>query len=78
MTTFLLIAMWLVVAVVVAATLIPFSKVSHGMVRGADFPRQQVLGIAVVLIVVAVWFTPPGWRWVVGLMIPSVLAQAFY
>ena len=78
MTTFLLIAMWLVVAVVVAATLIPFSKVSHGMVRGADFPRQQVLGIAVVLIIVAVWFTPPGWRWVVGLMIPCVLAQAFY
>ncbi|WP_386680541.1 endonuclease/exonuclease/phosphatase family protein [Loktanella sp. R86503] len=78
MMTFSLITMWLVAAVIVLATVIPFSTVSHGMVRGADFPRQQVLAFAIVLIVVAAVMMPPGWMWVIGLMIPCVLAQGFY
>jgi len=76
--TFVEIVMWLAVASVVIFTLVPFSSVSHGMVRGADFARQQVLAIAIVLIALAVWFIPPGWQWVAGLMIPCALAQGFF
>ena len=78
MMTFLQIVIWLMVAILVLFTLIPFLRISHGFVRGADFPRQQVLLAAVVLGALMLWFEPPGWGWVVGLMVPVALVQAIY
>lgn len=78
MVTFFQIVMWLTVAIVVMFTLIPFLRISHGLVRGADFPRQQALLLATVMVGLAVWFRPAGWLWMLGLMVAAALVQAFF
>ena len=78
MTTFLQIAIWSLAAILVLFTLIPFSRISHGFVRGADFPRQQVLLLAVLLGAAMLWFEPPGWTWVIALMVAVAIVQAIF
>lgn len=72
------ILMWIAVAVVLAFTLIPYARISHGFVRSADFPRQQVLVLAVLVMAVAWWFAPSGWPWMLGLMALCAASQFFY
>lgn len=72
------ILLWFFVAVTVVATLLPFSRRAHGFIRSADFPRQQVLGLAILLIGVAWWFHPLYWRWIYGLMVACALVQLYY
>ncbi|MFO7805951.1 MAG: endonuclease/exonuclease/phosphatase family protein [Paracoccaceae bacterium] len=49
------IVIWAAVATVAGLTVLPSSRLSHGFVRGGDFPRQQLLAVALVLVPV-VWF----------------------
>lgn len=72
------ILLWLGAAIVVIVTLLPFSRLSHGFIRSADFPRQQVLLLALVLIAFAGWSRPPGWIWILGLMVAAALTQAIH
>ena len=78
MTIFLLSAMWILTVAAVLFTLLPFSRIAHGFVRGADFPRQQVLLLAIVLGAAVAWFRPDGWGWVLGLMAACAAVQAIY
>ncbi len=70
--------MWICVVLVVLFTAIPLSRVSHGMVRSADFPRQQVLLIAVILTGIALYYRPAGWPWITGLMVICGAVQFFH
>ncbi len=70
--------LWLGAAIVVFVTLLPFSRMSHGFIRSADFPRQQILFLALLLIAVTWWFEPPAWPWIFGLMIAASVAQFFH
>lgn len=72
------ILLWVAVAVVVSFTVIPYLRISHGFVRSADFPRQQVLLLALILMALAWSFAVPGWPWVLALMGLSALSQFFY
>lgn len=78
MITILQIVMWLLVVVVVLFTVIPFSRVAHGMVRGADFPRQQVLFLAVLLGGIVAWLRPDAWVWIVAAMIACAVVQSIF
>ncbi len=78
MIIFAEILLWLAVTIVVLTTLLPFSRAAHGIIRGADFPRQQVLLLAAIMIGIAWWYAPPGWPWIIGLMIASALIQFIY
>lgn len=48
----------------VVATVLPFFAVSHGIVRVGDFPRQQFLGLAALLLVASIFLgtDETGWR----------------
>ncbi|MFC6761060.1 hypothetical protein ACFQFQ_18710 [Sulfitobacter porphyrae] len=40
---------WVTAALLLIATLLPLSKLPHGIVRGGEFPREQIFVLAVVL-----------------------------
>ncbi|MBS1303988.1 endonuclease/exonuclease/phosphatase family protein [Loktanella sp. SALINAS62] len=72
------ITLWVLTACVVFMTVVPMSRVSHGFIRAADFPRQQLLVLVVVLLGFAGWLNPAGWMWMMGLLALCGLNQGFY
>ncbi len=49
-------------AVVTLMTLLPFVKAPHGLVRGPDFARIQLLFTGLLLILIVVWRASPAWQ----------------
>ena len=47
-------------ALLAVVTLVPFLPIAHGSVRICDFPRLQIVGLAVALIVLTAGFGPEG------------------
>ena len=47
---------WGVVALVAAISVLPFSKIPHGAIRGMAFPREQLFVLTVALAAVAAVF----------------------
>ncbi|RYH02252.1 hypothetical protein EU805_10395 [Salipiger sp. IMCC34102] len=72
------IGLWVVTGLTAFATVLPQSRLSHGFVRSADFPRQQLLALAIALICGALWLRPEGWGWMVGVLAACVVLHAFY
>lgn len=62
------------------ATLLPHLPVAHGVVRIGDFPRQQILALALVMLVLTVVFggTEAAWRIVQVVFFAVAAAQAFF
>jgi endonuclease/exonuclease/phosphatase (EEP) superfamily protein YafD len=71
-------AAWLIsaaAAVLAIATLLPFLRVAHGIVRVCDFPRLQIAALALVLAGLALWIVEPGWlAWMLALLLAAVVA----
>ena len=72
------IGLWIIVGLVVIFTAVPMLRVSHGFVRSADFPRQQVLMVAVGTMIVIAIVRPQNEWWMIGLLALSVLNHAIY
>ncbi len=69
----LIVIAWILVGVLLLATLLPLSKFPHGAVRGLEFPREQLFLIAAVLaVVMAIWH--PGTAGVLGTCALALLA----
>ncbi|MGJ5619904.1 endonuclease/exonuclease/phosphatase family protein [Sulfitobacter sp. MF3-043] len=73
MTTLGIGLLWFVGLLVLVATLIPFSKIPHGVVRGLAFPRQQLFLMALALAVLMLVVHPNAWGWF-GAMTLGLLA----
>ncbi|MEW9918314.1 endonuclease/exonuclease/phosphatase family protein [Marimonas sp. MJW-29] len=73
------ILLWLLTAFLLAATMLPISKVARGAIRGLDFPRQQYFLLAA-LLAVCVFIFVPGWLGGLGgpLLILIGAVQLFY
>lgn len=67
----MLLAVSLLSAFLVLATLVPYLPISHGLVRVGAFPLQQVMGIALIMLVGILVARPAGASW---LAIEVVLA----
>lgn len=65
----------LAAAVLVAATILPFVPVAHGLVRVCDFPRVQIAVLAVLVAALALWLVEPLW-WAVTLALALLAAIA--
>ena len=65
-------------AIVAAMTATPAIPIAHGLVRVCDFPRLQIAGIAVLLIVSTLAFLPigPGALLLLAVQISTAAAQA--
>lgn len=59
MTDFLQPLFWVTVAILLISSILPFSKIAHGAIRGLAFPRQQFLILAIILAIVALLFLDP-------------------
>ena len=70
---FLTILAWALLAVFVIATVLPLSKVPFGIVRGGEFPREQIFVLCLVL-AVAFPFVQQGQVGVVGAAIAVLIA----
>lgn len=55
METSLTIVIWGLAVLLVVATLLPLSKVPFGAIRGLAFPREQMVALALVLVVALPW-----------------------
>jgi endonuclease/exonuclease/phosphatase (EEP) superfamily protein YafD len=75
-----LIAAALVTAFFALSTALPFLPVAHGIVRVGDFPRQQVMWIALALVAAILAFQPDGTGWdVIAVVLVAVVAvQAWH
>ena len=62
LATILLGLFWGVVALVAAISVLPFSKIPHGAIRGMAFPREQLFVLTVALAAVALVFLEPDHR----------------
>lgn len=73
------ILIWAIIVFLGLFTILPFSKISHGFVRAAAFPRLQILCVAL-LTAVAAYFTLEGQNvWMtIGLLLAISLVQAAY
>ena len=71
--------LWVLTGFLLAATVLPISKVPIGAIRGLDFPRQQYFLIALVL-AVCVFVLVPGWLGGLGgpLIVALAAVQLFY
>lgn len=45
------------------SSIVPFLKIPHGLVRGPEFLRLQILALSAVLVPVAVWAVTGPWLW---------------
>ncbi|MCB5198688.1 endonuclease/exonuclease/phosphatase family protein [Loktanella sp. TSTF-M6] len=72
------ILLWGLTGFVIVMTIVPLLRVSHGFVRSADFPRQQVLLLLLVLIPLAIWLQPEGALWMIAALVLCGLNQGFY
>ncbi|MBD3664728.1 endonuclease/exonuclease/phosphatase family protein [Sulfitobacter aestuariivivens] len=72
MTFAAIIVLWTVTGVLVVATALPFTKVSHGSIQGLAFPREQFLGVALVAMLAFWYFQPDNWG--IGLIAMGVVA----
>lgn len=74
-----MILLWLLTGFLLAATVLPVSKVAMGAIRGLDFPRQQYFLLAVVL-AVCVYLFLPDWLGGIGgpLLVLIALVQLIY
>lgn len=70
---FLTILAWALLAVFVIATVLPLSKVPFGIVRGGEFPREQIFVLCLVL-AVAFPFVQQGQVGIVGAAIAVLIA----
>ena len=70
---------WVLTGLLVAMTLVPVSRISHGFVRVMSFPRQQIILIAVVLAIIAPFALSGQGLWLTLAALAGVLAfQMFY
>lgn len=60
LSTILIGVLWVFIVILVIGSLVPLSKVPHGIVRGLPFPREQYLLLSVALAVL-VPFVHSGW-----------------
>ena len=75
----MLVAASLVALVIALGTFLPFLKIAHGLARVGDFPRQQLLAVAILVLAVSIWWSDGGvaWRVIQGVMIVTALIQAW-
>ncbi len=73
MTMFLNTLVWGLSILLLIATLLPFSKMAHGAVRGAAFLREQLFVLAIVLVIALIWLGPDAWAWV---MVVALIVSA--
>ncbi len=59
----LIIFAWVLCVIVILGTLLPFSKVPHGAVRGLAFLSEQFFGVAIILAVVMPLLHPTAMGW---------------
>lgn len=71
--------LWVLSIFLVIASLLPLSKIPHGIVRGLAFPREQFFGLAVILAVLMpiVHPNPIGWSGC-AVLIGAAVLQAVY
>lgn len=50
---------WIGVGFLFLSSILPFSKIAHGMVRGIAFPREQLFVLSLTMIVLAIAFLDP-------------------
>ena len=72
LSTILIVVLWILLAILVIGSLVPLSKVPHGIVRGLAFPREQYLIISVALAVL-VPFVHSGWALVAALVLLAIV-----
>lgn len=75
----MLLASCIVTIIVALGTFLPFLPIAHGFVRVGDFPRQQMLATAIIVLAVSVWWSDDGilWHVVQATMIVTALVQAW-
>lgn len=75
----LIILLWAVTAILLIATLLPFSKMPFGLVRAGEFPREQIF-MGSLLLAAAMPFVHSGdLAWLgSGILIAIALVQAFH
>jgi endonuclease/exonuclease/phosphatase (EEP) superfamily protein YafD len=57
METALIVSLWLVTVIFVLASLLPLSRLPHGVVRGLEFPREQIFVLALLAAgIMAFWY----------------------
>lgn len=79
MTTILITVLWILGVLLVIASLLPLSKIPHGIVRGLAFPREQFFGMAVILAVLILIVHPNPIGWIGGAVLVGVaVLQAVY
>jgi len=78
MTVIFDVIIWLAIVTVVGLTVLPSLRIAHGFVRGGDFPRQQLLVIALFLVPV-VWLVGlPGQGFAWLLLVAATGVQVFH
>ena len=59
LATILLSLFWGIVAIIAVVSVLPFSKIPHGAIRGMAFPREQLFLLTALLAVVALFWLAP-------------------
>ncbi len=75
----MLLASCIVTAIVALGTFLPFLPIAHGFVRVGDFPRQQMLVAAIIVLAISIWSTDDGTAWhiVQAVMLATAIVQAW-
>lgn len=62
------------------ATALPFLPLAHGIVRVGDFPRQQILSIAAIVLVAALLVADaePAWIAIIALLAAIIVVQGWF